>query len=538
MVWLVRWFKWLKIPSSFTVSSNTQSIQIDHPYQILWTLLPEDSTNTDIFWSSSDESIATVDEWWLITPVSVWECTITWHTASNWLIQTIAVTTYVVHTTGVELNMNTMTLVPWTPQQLVATVLPELTNYPEVTWSSSDDSIATVDSDWLVTYVNAWNCTITVTTTDWWYADTCSVVAIIPVEWVTLNKSSARINAWETLQLVATITPATATIQDVIWTSSDDTIATVDNTWLVTYVADWNVTITCATVQWWFTASCGIECYSFQPVDKCFWYTWTQQSILLQPHTYCLEVRWASWFCCSAYSSGRWGWYSSWCITLTNDTCLYIYVWWHPSGKDWWWNWWGSGYNSYWTWWWWGTDIRMWWTSLYHRFIVAWWSWGNNCAYNYNNSYCTAQWWAWWWACWMEGYHNAYCAIWQNRSWWWASQTSWGCAWSTGWSAWSFWQWGTSCSWYNAWWWWGWWYWWWWAYDSDSDNDWRWWGWWSWYTWTASTYSYHPIPSCLSWVPYLTNAKCCPWCVNFPSPSWSTETGHFWHWCVRIRSIG
>ena len=264
MVWLVRWFKWLKIPSSFTVSSNTQSIQIDHPYQILWTLLPEDSTNTDIFWNSSDESIATVDEWWLITPVSVWECTITWHTASNWLTQTIAVTTYVVHTTGVELNMNTMTLERWKPQQLIATALPELTNYPEVTWSSSDDSIATVDNNWLVTYVSEWNCIITCTTVDWWYTDTCSITAKVPsfdfyydFRWWSL--------AW---------------FQAAWWT------------WIYT---DWSYTID----SWWL------------------WQTWSSNDRNTHAYVTWLNFQWAKsayierlWYWISAaWSNGKWMWF-------------------------------------------------------------------------------------------------------------------------------------------------------------------------------------------------------------------------------------
>lgn len=274
----------------------------------------------------------------------------------------------------------------------------------------------------------------------------------------------------------------------------------------------------------------------YAPQNLCveFWYTWCEQCVNLRKWTYCLEVWWASWFCCEDYASGRWGGYSVWCITLTSPQTAYVYVWWHPTWQAWWWNGWGNWYYSYWMWWWGWTDIRLWWNTLCHRIIVAWWSWGNNCTLATN----IAQWWAWGWACWMEWYCNTYNSwIWYNRSWWWASQTSWWVARNTSWSAWSFWQWGSSCGWYNAWGWgWGW-YGWGWAYDNDSDNDWRWWWGWSWYTWTASTCSSHPAPACLNWIPYLTGAACCPWCVSFPSPAWWTETWHFWHWCVRIQQI-
>ena len=286
----------------------------------------------------------------------------------------------------------------------------------------------------------------------------------------------------------------------------------------------------------WWANDCWVSTeYEIRPwistYDFC--YTWAEQCVNLKKWTYCLEVWWASWFCCEAYASGRWGGYSVWCITLTSPQTAYVYVWWHPTWQTWWWNGWGNWYSSYWMWWWWWTDIRMWWKTLCNRVIVAWWSWGNNCTI----ANCYAQWWAWGWACWMQWYSNTASSGWANRDWWWGTQTSWWVAWSSGWSAWTFWQWWTSCSWYNAWGWgWGW-YGWGWAYDNDSDNDWRWWGWGSWYTWTASTCSSNPAPACLSWIPYLTGAACCPWCVSFPSPDWWTETWHFWHWYVRITKI-
>lgn len=267
--------------------------------------------------------------------------------------------------------------------------------------------------------------------------------------------------------------------------------------------------------------------------DKVYWYTWAAQSLTIPAWTYKLQVWWASWFCNASYVAWRWGWYAEWCITLTSAKTAYVYIWWHPTWQAWWRNWWGAGYSSYWMWWGWGTDIRIWGNTLCHRVIVAWWSWGNNCTL----SCAWAQWWAWWWMYWMRGMDNTQASQWSNRDWWWAWPNYWGCAWSTWWSAWTFWQWWTSCSWYNAWGWWGGWYGWGWAYDNDGDNDWRWgWG-WSWYVWTSANCQYHPAPACLSWIPYLTNTIIFCWAQTFTSPTWWTETWHFWHGCAKITRI-
>lgn len=64
--------------------------------------------------------------------------------------------------------------------------------------------------------------------------------------------------AWQTKQLTATIIPANADDQTVVWSTSDSTIATVDQTWLVTCVTPWSATITVTTNDGWYTATCEV----------------------------------------------------------------------------------------------------------------------------------------------------------------------------------------------------------------------------------------------------------------------------------------
>lgn len=64
--------------------------------------------------------------------------------------------------------------------------------------------------------------------------------------------------AWQTKQLTATITPSNADDQTVVWSTSDSTIATVDQTWLVTCVTPWSATITVTTNDGGYTATCEV----------------------------------------------------------------------------------------------------------------------------------------------------------------------------------------------------------------------------------------------------------------------------------------
>ena len=84
-----------------------------------------------------------------------------------------------VHVTGVSLNKSTMTLVVGDSDTLTAAVEPADATNKSVTWSSSDDTVATVDGG-VVTAVKAGTATITVTTTDGSKTATCTVTVVEP----------------------------------------------------------------------------------------------------------------------------------------------------------------------------------------------------------------------------------------------------------------------------------------------------------------------------------------------------------------------
>lgn len=81
---------------------------------------------------------------------------------------------------------------------------------------------------------------------------------LVPATAISLNQAYISLtSAWQTSQLVATLTPADSTSK-VTWTSSNTSIATVSSTWLVTCVTPWNATIT-ATTNNWLTATCAVQ---------------------------------------------------------------------------------------------------------------------------------------------------------------------------------------------------------------------------------------------------------------------------------------
>ena len=149
--------------------------------------------------------------------------------------------------TGVTLDKTTLSLQEGATGNLVATVAPSTATDKTVTFASSDAAIATVDNTGKVTAVKPGAADITVTTKDGSKTAKCELTVTakqIPVTGVTLDKSTLSLEEGATATLIATIEPSNASYKAVKFTSSDDKVATVDNTGKVTAVKAGSADIT------------------------------------------------------------------------------------------------------------------------------------------------------------------------------------------------------------------------------------------------------------------------------------------------------
>ena len=162
-----------------------------------------------------------------------------------------------------------------TTEQLLATITPANATNKNVTWSSSDISVATVSATGLVTAVKAGSATITVTSEDGAKKATSKITvkavtaAVVSVTGVTIDKTTVSdlqvgTGATKTTQqLLATIAPTNATNKNVTWSSSDVSVATVSATGLVTAVKAGSATITATTADGAKLATSGITVTAF-----------------------------------------------------------------------------------------------------------------------------------------------------------------------------------------------------------------------------------------------------------------------------------
>lgn len=131
--------------------------------------------------------------------------------------------------------------------QLKVTLEPDSVTDPTILWTSSDEKIATVSADGLITAVQPGKATITATAkANSSVKASCEVTveaAVVPVSGINLGGDQA-IQVGQTINLTAEITPSDATNKKVTWTSSNPTAATVDDVGKVTALAPGETTVT------------------------------------------------------------------------------------------------------------------------------------------------------------------------------------------------------------------------------------------------------------------------------------------------------
>lgn len=130
--------------------------------------------------------------------------------------------------TGVTLSQTALSMNSGTTQQLSATVTPSSAFNQTVEWTSSDESVATVSQSGLVTAVAGGSCTITATSTDGsGVSAACTVTVTQMVTDIVLSPSTLFLQLDEFVRLTTTVLPETAANKNVVWSSSNENVATV-----------------------------------------------------------------------------------------------------------------------------------------------------------------------------------------------------------------------------------------------------------------------------------------------------------------------
>ncbi len=227
--------------TGITLDNATVTLKEGQEIQLTATVAPVDATDKTVTWSSNKTDVATVSNTGKVKAIKEGVATITAKAGNKEATCVVTVSKNVIAVTSVSLDKPSASLKVGETVTLTATVKPDDATDKTVTWTTSDASVATV-SNGVVTAKKVGSATITAKAGD--KEATCAITVVAtPVTSVTLDRTSASLKAGETVTLTATVKPDDATDKTVTWSTSDASVATVDNG-VVTAVKIGTATIT------------------------------------------------------------------------------------------------------------------------------------------------------------------------------------------------------------------------------------------------------------------------------------------------------
>ncbi len=227
--------------SNISLDVSTLALKTGEEHQFIPTVEPEKAVDKSLTWTSSDETIATVNENGLVTAKSAGTVVIT---ATSNYDPTISSTCHIIVTDPIyKVKSITITGMPKTIKPnsnftLTAIVLPSNATNNKVTWQSSNTKYATVNSRGSVSIKSAGaGKTVKITATAKDGSNVKKTVTLkiskIPVKKITLKVPSTKVIAGKSIKIKAAVSPSNATTKKLKWSSSNTKYATVTSSGVV-----------------------------------------------------------------------------------------------------------------------------------------------------------------------------------------------------------------------------------------------------------------------------------------------------------------
>ena len=253
------------------ISLNQSEIELveDESSQIIATVLPENASNKSVNWTSSDISVAMVSPDGTVYAIKPGQATIMATTEDGGFVALCKVTVKakVIMATAIRLSHTSQKMAIGETLQLNAALEPENVTNGNISWTSTNPNVATVNPTGLIHALAQGTTQIIATTTD---GNNLSAICEITVEkqfieitQIQISPSSARIPTGKSVKLNAIITPGDATSKNVLWSSTNSSVATVSQDGNVEAVAEGEAVIIASTQDGSnLSATCNITVYN------------------------------------------------------------------------------------------------------------------------------------------------------------------------------------------------------------------------------------------------------------------------------------
>ena len=217
-----------------TLSETEVTGRIGQTVQLRATIKPDNATNQNVTWKSSNDKVASVSANGLITMKSAGTASIICTSADNPNVQAFCNVTVLKAVSGVSLDIESKEMYVGETYRMTYLVTPSDASTLSVLWSSTNTSVVQVDSTGMLTAKGVGQAEIIIKTVDGSYMDLCTIVVKQKPTGVKISVSNLTMNAGEYFYLDAILTPANATKEGLSWEVTDTNVATVASNGRVT----------------------------------------------------------------------------------------------------------------------------------------------------------------------------------------------------------------------------------------------------------------------------------------------------------------
>lgn len=215
------------------------------------------SSSTTVVWTSSDSSVATINNG-VVTGVKPGEAIITAKIGAEQAICKVVVINNFVPITGIRFSNSNKTILVGSTQKLSVTVTPSNASNQSLSYTSSNPNIATVDSEGNVKGIAVGEAYITVSAAGYQAVANIKVINTISLNSISIPKN-LQLKEQSSSTLNVTFNPSNATNKKVTWKSSNPNVATVDSSGNVKAKAPGTATITVISSDGGKVATCNVE---------------------------------------------------------------------------------------------------------------------------------------------------------------------------------------------------------------------------------------------------------------------------------------
>ena len=243
--------------TGFSFDLKNIELIINEEVVLTYKITPENLTNKQVTWSSADTKIATVDNTGRVKAIGVGETKITAKT-DNLFSDVCNIKVNPITAKGISLDLKNIDLLVEEETVLTCKITPENTTNKQVTWSSADTKIATVDNTGRVKAIGVGETKIKAET-DNLISDICNVkVNPIKAKSISLNQKSISIEISDKQTVNVNFTPENTTNKKINWSSSNSNVALVSETGEITGIGEGTAVITAKSEDGGFTANCDV----------------------------------------------------------------------------------------------------------------------------------------------------------------------------------------------------------------------------------------------------------------------------------------